>query len=640
MTRLDGNAICRSVVIATGFLTAAGCGQQPPETVPEPATSPSPEISSTPQPIDVNEGELLTFSPTVTNRAQIPESLVFEVQRGQLPQGCALDEATGALSWTPGETQGPGSYALHFTCRTTEESSVSTEYRVDVNVVETNQAPQFQGPDDLTAEAGSTLEQSIDLVDVDFPANHVTLKLQSGPEGAVVDELSKLLYWEIPQDWQVPQVEFTITAQDNGTPPQTTVQTLVATVTGIRKPVPKTSQPPPSRDRIPEFAVDLPALPQTTASAAPVKPVPLDLQLDPPVRDDDVRLSLLLPRELRPLLKTRYLDDDESRLAILLTDPFKPADVPGNLTDGIVATCEVIDSRFEWTWAKIVDFDARGYQNNIRHGVLTVDSRSDGSTRLVALQQVEDVPAPTLSLMLDSRKTKYRLSRPDRVKKTTPLEGINFVADNGSWTVHLTSHLDGFSSVLSDPRLAERVNARAPSQHPRFVEFGFRLLPGDDEITIELAAVPSPVTVLESFEGAKKSLRAKQDSYRRWNGKLRAANSALSSAQALPENNKVQRAKKRAAVSSANNRIRQADANLAKLSREIPADENLVAKMEAEWQAVRAKLEPVRRCMISGELWRRIEDVRVPVLRLIPVDQNAVPGGGPVPTTSNGRRPI
>jgi len=39
-------------------------------------------------------------------------------------------------------------------------------------------------------------------------------------------------------------------------------------------------------------------------------------------------------------------------------------------------------------------------------------------------------------------------------------------------------------------------------------------------------------------------------------------------------------------------------------------------------------LQPIRNCVISGELWRRIDDVRVPVLRLIPV-QLGVDAGVP-----------
>jgi hypothetical protein len=178
-------------------------------------------------------------------------------------------------------------------------------------------------------------------------------------------------------------------------------------------------------------------------------------------------------------------------------------------------------------------------------------------------------------------------------------------------------------------QFAERVNARAPAQQPNFVEFGFRLLPGEEEYTIELAATPSPADVEETWRGAQQSLRAKYKNRTRWRKTLNGATTAYNRAQSMPEKNKVQRAAKQAAITRASRSIKQAEAKLAQLAIDIPADENNVRIREAEWNAILAKLEPVRNCMVSGELWRRIGDVRIPVLRMVPVELSAAPEEDP-----------
>lgn len=567
--------------------------------------------------LEMEEGELFTFRPRVALQGGAEADLAFRVGRGELPDGCVLDASTGELRWTPAETQGPGSYQLGFVCTPSDNPDAAEEYELTLKVLETNTVPSFEAPSELTVAAGAILEQRLTIVDTDFPANRLHLELTSGPDGAVVDAVGKLVYWEVPADWQQPQVEFTFACRDDGAPAQKATHTLLVTVTDIVKAVPVVAREPKTTDRLTEVAVELPPLPRP---GEPVEATPLDFKLDPPAAAGDTRLSLMLPDGLRGLLKMRYLDDLDHRLAILLTDPFEADEVQGNLQDGIVATCELTGDGFRWTWAMTKDLTARGYQNNIRHGVLVVESKQGGPPRLVALQKSIDVPAPTIAQLLGDEELQARLVRRDRVKKVVPLEGFECTADNGNWQVDLDSHIDGFSLFLVNQELTRRVNARVPQGGMQFSEFGFRILPIPTEITIGLAAKPSPAETYQKMRGARKSLIRKQSDARRWTQKLATANAQLSSARRMKAKTPTQVAAKNTKINQATRAITQAQTRLNKLSVEIPADRNLVATMEAEWKAIVAQLKPVQDCTVSGELWRRIGDVRVPVLRLVPVD--------------------
>lgn len=203
------------------------------------------------RPIKIAEGALLSYRPRVFNWDALEGTVAFEVAGGELPEGCVLDEATGEVVWTPTETQGPGTYNLEFACRSNDEPENTTAYQVELQVVEANVAPRLDAPVDVSAAAGSTLEHLLGLADDDFPGNRVSLELTAGPAGAGVDEIGKLVYWEIPADWQQPRAEITVTAHDDGVPPLSTSRTFVVTVTDIATPEPERDMPSDATERVP-----------------------------------------------------------------------------------------------------------------------------------------------------------------------------------------------------------------------------------------------------------------------------------------------------------------------------------------------------------------------------------------------------
>ncbi len=610
------------------LLLLGGCGAEEQPKI-GPLTGAVPRFESFPEPIMVQETEPLVLRPILSNPDEVYGKLNFKLMGGTLPQGCQFDETTGEVNWTPDEIQGPGQYQLRFACTPALEPTQVTEYALLLEVGETNQPPELTAPLEATLAAGDILELPIALSDADFPANQLSLELTSGPEKASVDAIRKVLYWEIPADWQESQVEITVTARDDGTPPLSTSQTLAVTVTDIAPAPTEGTESGNSHERIPEVAIDLPSLPRPKDA---IVTTPLEISFDPPLVENDVRLSIMLPHDLRALLKPRYLDDQPDRLALLLTDPFEAEEVEGNLQDGIVATCELINSQFVWTWALTKDLDARGYQNNIRNGVLVVESNG-APPRLVALQKMVTVPAPTVESMLNDDKLQATLLRHERIKKNIPFASLDSSVVVDNWSTSLDSQINGFALQLFHPKLTQQVNTGTRVSAMQFTEFGFRVLPEATEISISLDAKPSPTDLFQSRTAARNALKKKQTNYRNWSKKLQGAQNKLSTANALPARNDFERKDKQTRVNQATFLIRQAEKELAVLAVEIPADENLVAKMEQACDAIVAQLEPLRNCIVTGEFSRLIDDVRVPVIKLVPVavDSAVVAEGDVIP---------
>ncbi|MCA9026168.1 MAG: hypothetical protein KDA86_13250 [Planctomycetaceae bacterium] len=605
------------IVSVLGLVSGCG-GSPPPAAVVKP---PTPQIQPLDGPVVFEEGILKRLEPVIANRDEINGGLRFELRDGELPKDCKFDQTTGVLEWTPDEFQGSSHHNLQFSCALEDDPTLATEYAVEFEVKEINSPPKLAPPEEITISAGSILEQPLRPADDDFPVNQITLSLESGPQGASIDSVRKLVYWEIPADWQKPQVEFVVSARDDGVPPLTTTQQFVVSITDIVPPKPENTEE--SRFRVPPYAVDLPPLPRKPLGkqAEPIESTTLELEFDPPLDAADVSLSLMLPDELRADLKTRYPDEhDASHLAILLTEPFEAEDVPGNLTDQIVATCKLVDSKLVWTWALInKPKEARGFQNNLRSGVLVIGSKSGNEERLVALQAVQDLAVPTLEAMLGSDGLKKIIHKTDRVTKSIPFIGRDCQAVNRTWTTRLESHIDGFALNLFSPILTQEINSGTNLDSTKFAEFNFRVIQIDNDITIGLDANPSPDDVWKKLKAAIKLVKDDWDNHARLKEKLKREENELKSAQNMLPQNEGEKLKKEARMSGAKNRINALTLELKKLEAKIPGDERNRDVKQAEWKAMEAQFQPFFNCIVTGELHREIEDVRIPVYRLVAV---------------------
>ena len=89
---------------------------------------------------EVNELAELAFTVSADDPDLPANTLTFSA--GNLPEGAAFDPATRQFSWTPSETQGPGSYQVTFTV---SDGTASHEETITISVDEVNQ-PQCWRP--------------------------------------------------------------------------------------------------------------------------------------------------------------------------------------------------------------------------------------------------------------------------------------------------------------------------------------------------------------------------------------------------------------------------------------------------------------------------------------------------------------
>ena len=164
--------------------------------------------------------ELTTL--TVTNSASDPDipanTLRFSLVSA--PPGVNLNTNNGVLTWTPTETQGPGTNIITIAVTDNGVPPLSTTNSFTVIVLESNVPPVLAGIPDLTAIQGVLLLYTNSASDADLPTNTLTFDLVVFPSGMSVDAASGVLSWT-PSATQVPSTNpVTVRVTDNGAPPE------------------------------------------------------------------------------------------------------------------------------------------------------------------------------------------------------------------------------------------------------------------------------------------------------------------------------------------------------------------------------------------------------------------------------------
>src|SRR3989442_1204946 len=120
-------------------------------------------------------------------------TLTFALVAG--PSGMTLGSATGVLTWTPSEAQGPSTNVI--TVRVTDNGTppLSDTKSFTVIVNEVNSAPTLTVPPTQTINEFTTLTLSIPAPDPYDPANPMTFSLVAGPSGMTLDSATGVLTW-------------------------------------------------------------------------------------------------------------------------------------------------------------------------------------------------------------------------------------------------------------------------------------------------------------------------------------------------------------------------------------------------------------------------------------------------------------
>ena len=215
-------------------------------------TTTIPELAPWKLPLDLKDD--------ATPRERVKLSLI------EAPTGMTLDIKTGALAWTPSESQGPGKFKVRINASDDATPPLTTEQILDVSVVEVNTAPVLQSLPRVTGRVDGALRVKLQASDADLPAQklrYAISKESSPPDGAVLDAATGELTWTPSSSFAGKTTKLKVTVSDDGTPSLTTDADVEFDIAAENK--------PPVIAAIPDQIVTLPLETDGPAVALTVK---------------------------------------------------------------------------------------------------------------------------------------------------------------------------------------------------------------------------------------------------------------------------------------------------------------------------------------------------------------------------------
>jgi hypothetical protein len=182
----------------------------------------------------VDEGSTLSLTVTATD-PNAGDTLQFSL--ADAPQGVQIDATSGLLTWTPSESQGPGSYLIRVRVTDSGTPALSGIGSFKVTVGEVSQAPQIDPILDQTIPERQTVTFTVVAHDPDVPAGTLTYSLEPGaPAGASIGAQSGVFSWQ-PTEAQGPATySFTVRVTDSGNPALSATRSFAIRVTEVNDP--------------------------------------------------------------------------------------------------------------------------------------------------------------------------------------------------------------------------------------------------------------------------------------------------------------------------------------------------------------------------------------------------------------------
>jgi hypothetical protein len=177
----------------------------------------------------ISELAALTLTNSATDADVPAQILTYSLTNA--PAGATINPTNGIFTWTPGETDGPGTNSI--TVRVTDNGSppLSASRTFSVIVNEVNSAPVLTAISDRTIHAGAILNLTNSAADPDIPANTLAFSLDPGaPAGASINSSNGVFTWATqPEDANTTNA-VTVRVTDDGTPPLNDTKSFVVTV--------------------------------------------------------------------------------------------------------------------------------------------------------------------------------------------------------------------------------------------------------------------------------------------------------------------------------------------------------------------------------------------------------------------------
>ncbi len=163
----------------------------------------------------VQELSLFSITATATDPDSPPSPISFSFDVA--PAGAAINPASGVITWTPTELQGPSDAIFVVKATETSPPNLSQTMTFSVAVTEKNESPTLAVIPNQIVTEGEALALTAVASDTDVPAQSLTFSLDAGaPAGAVVHPVTGAFAWQVDPDFGAGTVPITVRVTDNG----------------------------------------------------------------------------------------------------------------------------------------------------------------------------------------------------------------------------------------------------------------------------------------------------------------------------------------------------------------------------------------------------------------------------------------
>lgn len=206
-----------------------------PEAVTTATGNSAPNLTAPPD-TTIDEGQAFAATATASDADLPGDTLTFTLVNA--PPAMQIDPASGRLTWTTGELDGPATYPV--TVRVTDNGTPprSSDGTFNVTVREVNLAPALTLPGStFTVNEGEPFTFLATASDPDLPANPLRYRLAAGaPTGAAMDAGSGLFSWTPAEFQGGAAYQITVEVTDQGAPELTARANFSVTVNKLNSP--------------------------------------------------------------------------------------------------------------------------------------------------------------------------------------------------------------------------------------------------------------------------------------------------------------------------------------------------------------------------------------------------------------------
>jgi len=179
----------------------------------------------------ISELTTLSVSASATDSDIPANSLTFSLLSP--PSGMSINPASGAITWTPTEAQGPSTNTITVVVADNGSPSLSATNSFIVTVNEVNTAPALPVQPDVTIAEGTTLLVTNTATDSDIPTNTLFYSLLNPPAGAEISAAG-VISWTVASAEGASTNILQTVVTDNGIPPLSTTNSFAVFVTATQ----------------------------------------------------------------------------------------------------------------------------------------------------------------------------------------------------------------------------------------------------------------------------------------------------------------------------------------------------------------------------------------------------------------------